>query len=38
MFITGIIIGLVIGSFSTLIIYSCLILAKSSDERIYKNS
>ncbi len=37
MFIGGLLIGLVIGSFITIIIHSCVIIAKESDERVYRN-
>lgn len=38
MFITGIILGIIIGSIITLTIHSCLILGKIADDRIYKNN
>ena len=38
MFITGLMIGILIGSITTLMIHCCLILGKSKEEHMYKNS
>ena len=37
MFIKGMLFGFSVGSFITLIIYSCIIVGKFADENIYKN-
>jgi hypothetical protein len=36
MFIVGMIVGIIIGAFATLIIYSCIIAGKKDDEIFYK--
>lgn len=37
MFFKGICLGIAIGSITTLILYSCIIVAKQADEKTYKN-
>ena len=37
MFIKGMLLGIALGSFSTLILYACIIIGKQADERTYKN-
>ena len=34
MFIKGMLLGIAIGSFTTLILYSCIIIGKDADERM----
>lgn len=37
MFIVGIVVGIMIGSVVTLTIYSCIILGRQADEKVYRN-